>query len=187
MSLLGEPLMKKYLLTTFALAVILVSLNFKYCDKSEIQIDKIIKTSGKVVFKNVINRASKKAKTAGSPRSQTSRPYVPPEGYIEIKPKDHTKNLKDLILVKIKDRGFTRKLGFQASYPSGFGLDYKLVFYKRFGGSIGGLYFPQKKKADFSTSLSYRLDRLPAFDNLEVMVGYAPITSTKFVGIRINL
>lgn len=116
--------------------------------------------------------------------------YVPPEGSVEIKPKDPGKKLEDVVEVKVKWYGLTFKPGFQTGFVTmGLGLDFKLAYVNRFGFNIGALLQPKGMVGvSPSLGLSYRLDRIKFIDNTEVMCAYTPLSPIPVnCGLRINL
>jgi hypothetical protein len=118
--------------------------------------------------------------------------YVPPEGRVEVRPKDPTKTLDELVEIKIKWYGLTLKPGMAwGLLPSAFGMDLKLAYLGRIGaefgiskqGSIYDLYGLTPR-----LSLSYRLDRIKFIQNTELYVGWTPLGRYPAeVGLRWNL
>jgi len=118
--------------------------------------------------------------------------YVPVEGQIEIKPKDPKTNIDDLVKITIKNKGLTKKVGFQADIlERGYGPDIKLFYWGRMGINTGILVYPSKGQIAPDASLSYKLDRLWLFDNIEAFLGYKFFVLSKHgplvFGLRINL
>ena len=124
-------------------------------------------------------------------RTKYKTVYVPPEGYVKIKPKDPEKTLEDVVEVKIKWYGLTLKPGLQFGMLNiGYGLDFKLAYINRFGLNTGFLIIPNRQTHTITPSLglSYRLDRLPLISNTEAQCAYTPLSLIPInCGLRISL
>jgi len=133
-----------------------------------------------------------KTRTLYRTKTKYKTVYVPPEGYVEIKPKDPDKKLEDVVKLKIKWYGLTFKPGFQfGALNLGYGLDFKFAYFKRFGLNTGFLIFPRKAgRITPSLGLSYHLDQIPLITNTEAMCAYTPLVSGLIpvnCGLRISL
>jgi len=116
--------------------------------------------------------------------------YVPSEGSVEIKPKDKNKKLNDVISIKIKNKGFTRKFGIQVDFiNNAYGLDMKGFFWNRLGLNGGFTYAVKGPGLALSPTagLSYKLDRFSFIDNTEAQCTYSPLHIVGVgCGLRVN-
>ena len=114
--------------------------------------------------------------------------YVPSEGKVEIITRDPTKNLEDVVDIKVKRWGLAFRPGLQLGmFPLGIGLDAKVLFINRVGLN-GGLIYTSDKTISPTATISYKLDRVPLIQNTELFIGYRPLgTIPLILGIRGNL
>lgn len=124
----------------------------------------------------------------GESNKERNQVYVPPEGGIEISPKDKTKKLSDIVEVKRTWYGLCLRpgVGYGAN-PSRLLLDFKVAYANRLGlvtgVSVGSGISP-------TLGLAYHLDGVSKdwLMNTEVTLGYAPLYYMPwYLGLRINL
>jgi hypothetical protein len=149
----------------------------------------------KIVYKTRLVKVPKivtKFKTITKEKVVIKEVYVPPEGHVEIIPKDPEKDISDLIEVKRKWWGLTFKLGGfagpvlnpNAQRKLGFAVDSKLLYVNRFGLELGVGRFQRWTP---TLGLSYRLDRFKFIDNLELVGAYLPLDVVPAtIGLRSN-
>ena len=122
--------------------------------------------------------------------------YVPPEGSIEIKPKDPTKTIDDVIEVKVKWFGKTFHPGARIGLlPISPGIDAKVYFIGRLGVELGvgtmvvrnfdnSLFFDGISP---TVGISYRLDKIKWLQNSETVIVYQPLLRVPTsLGLRWN-
>lgn len=117
--------------------------------------------------------------------------YIPPEATVIVTPKDPTKNLSDVVNVRIVDIwGIAVEPGLEGYIaPLGLGAGIKYFYYKKVGLTMGLDKFVSPVNF-FSPSLgvSYRLDRYRILSNTELQLSYLPIGKIPVAfGIRIDL
>lgn len=133
--------------------------------------------------------ATKKSTTKRSDEG-TKTAYVPPEGRIEIRPKDESKSLAELVEVKIKWYGLTFRPGLQLGLlPTAAGLDFKLAYIGRLSLTTGVLTNFNRLVTP-TLGLTYHLDGLSKgwLMNTEAVCGYSPLSlAPVYCGFRLNL
>lgn len=114
-------------------------------------------------------------------------PYVPTEGRVDIILKESTKTYADVFDIKVRQYGFTARPGFQVAVSGRLGLDIKYFYYNRLGLNFGVLTTKDLNEFSFDPTVSYKLDRIKIFKNLEVFAGYDTKYDGPTGGLRINL
>jgi len=194
--------LKLGLTTTLLCAIIL----FVTCNKSK-EVDvkngfintprtiKVVRTISKVNDLLSGDRSSNRRPGEDSDVPVIKDTYVPPEGHIEIISKVPGKEVEDLIEIRVKNKGFTKKFGVFAGASNSpvmgssvfvGGLDVKLYYWNRIGFGTGIGCGPSFN-CDGDLFASYRMDRLAFIDNTELRYSYSPISRRHTVGFRINL
>lgn len=105
--------------------------------------------------------------------------YLPPEGHVEITSKENEPN--KLVEVKIKDWGFTAKLGGGVIYSGKLYpmIDLKWFYWRRYGLTLG------VTRSNIGIGITRHVDDILKFNNLEI-IGFYTHNHRLFLGLRVN-